>query len=79
MTVYNQATLTEAQRKLKDRPFKGNLTIAISGRVLSLEKNGVQVVMLLTLWANSVKMEAGFGRYSSVGYNPHSDGEAKDL
>jgi len=79
LTVYNKETLSEEQLKMKDRPFKGNLTIAINGRVLSIEKDGVQIIELLILWANSVKMEAGFGRYSVIGYNPHTDGEAKDM
>jgi hypothetical protein len=68
-------------KRLADMPFNGNITIAVADRPLQVEKslNGVEVIPLLDLWANSVKIEAGFGRYLKAHYNPAGDGEAKDL
>jgi hypothetical protein len=68
-------------KRLADMPFNGNITIAVADRPLPIEKslNGVEVIPLLDLWANSVKIEAGFGRYLKAHYNPTGDGEAKDL
>ena len=65
----------------KDMPFNGNLTIAVAEKPLELErsKDGVEVIPLLDLWANSFKIEAGFGRYLKPNYIPQTDGEAKDL
>lgn len=64
-----------------DLPYTGNLTIALGGTLKDIEKlpEGVQVLPLLDIWANSFKMEAGFGRYQQHGYVPERDGEAKDL
>ncbi|KAJ4361489.1 hypothetical protein N0V95_001826 [Ascochyta clinopodiicola] len=71
---------TANERKL-DMPFTGNLTIAVGEKLKSVEKSaeGVDVWPLLDLWANSYKIEAGFGRYMQLEYNATSDGEAKDL
>jgi hypothetical protein len=68
-------------KRIADMPFNGNITIAVADRPLQVEKslNGVEVIPLLDLWANSVKIEAGFGRYLKAHYNPTGDGEAKDL
>jgi hypothetical protein len=68
-------------KRIQDMPFNGNITIAVADRPLEVEKSlqGVEVIPLLDLWANSVKIEAGFGRYLKPNYNPASDGEAKDL
>jgi hypothetical protein len=70
----------EGQRG-KDMPFNGNLTIAVGEKPLDLEKavGGIEVIPLLDLWANSFKIEAGFGRYLKPNYQPTTDGEAKDL
>jgi hypothetical protein len=64
-----------------DLPFNGNLTIAVGDKPVDLERsvNGIEVVPLLDLWANSWKIEAGFGRYLKANYAPQTDGEAKDL
>jgi hypothetical protein len=64
-----------------DLPFNGNLTIAVGEKPIYLErsKNGIEVIPLLDLWANSWKIEAGFGRYLRAHYLPQTDGEAKDL
>jgi hypothetical protein len=64
-----------------DLPFNGNLTIAVGDKPTDLERlmNGVEVIPLLDLWANSWKIEAGFGRYLKANYLPQTDGEAKDL
>ncbi|KAF2832727.1 hypothetical protein CC86DRAFT_341404 [Ophiobolus disseminans] len=71
----------EEGRRSNDMPFNGNLTIAVGEKPLELEKNkhGIEVIPLLDLWANSWKIEAGFGRYSKKDYQPRADGEAKDL
>lgn len=80
LTVYNWTTLTVEQDGLmKDLPFKGNLTIAVSSHILPCEKNGIEMIFMLHVWANSIKMEAGFGRYQCINYQPLNDGEAKDL
>ncbi|KAJ4299341.1 hypothetical protein N0V90_004586 [Kalmusia sp. IMI 367209] len=65
----------------KNMPFQGNITIAVSRKILPAEKQlgWIDALPLLTTWANSVHIEAGFGRYSSAGYIPQRDGEAKDL
>jgi hypothetical protein len=57
------------------------LTIAVGDKPGEVEKSkgGVEVLPLLDLWANSFKIEAGFGRYLKNDYVPHTDGEAKDL
>jgi hypothetical protein len=78
-TFYDYNDLTDAQKLAREMPFKGNLTIALNSVVKPVEYRGVEVVELLVLWACSVKMEAGFGRYSHITYNPHTDGEAKDM
>lgn len=61
----------------------GNLTIAISNDITAAEKGekGVDIWPLLDFWANSDRIEAGFGRYSvsRPGYDAIRDGEAKDL
>ncbi|KAF2024521.1 hypothetical protein EK21DRAFT_78584 [Setomelanomma holmii] len=64
-----------------DMPFNGNLTIAVGDipRGNETRPDGIEVIPLLDLWANSFKIEAGFGRYMKVNYAPHTDGEAKDL
>ncbi|KAF2133894.1 hypothetical protein P153DRAFT_409189 [Dothidotthia symphoricarpi CBS 119687] len=71
---------TTGDRKL-DMPFTGNLTIAVgdNAKGLELDNLGVDVWPLLDIWANSWKIEAGFGRYMKAGYLPERDGEAKDL
>lgn len=65
----------------KNMPFQGNLTIAVSRQVLPVEKKQgwIDALPLLSTWANSVHIEAGFGRYSAAGYVPQRDGESKDL
>lgn len=67
--------------RTKDMPFNGNLTIAVGDKPGDVEKSkeGVEVLPLLDLWANSFKIEAGFGRYLKENYVPQTDGEAKDL
>ncbi|KAF1941089.1 hypothetical protein EJ02DRAFT_503754 [Clathrospora elynae] len=64
-----------------DMPFVGNLTIAVGDKPIDLERatGGVEVFPLLDIWANSFKIEAGFGRYLKANYVPETDGEAKDL
>lgn len=75
-----KALSTSHDRKA-DMPFTGNLTIAIGERIKGLEMTtkGVDVWPLLDIWANSLKIEAGFGRYLQVNYDATGDGEAKDL
>jgi len=65
----------------QDAHFTGNLTIAVGDKINATERGagGVDVSPLLDVWANSYRIEAGFGRYHSVGYVPEHDGEAKDL
>lgn len=65
----------------KNMPFRGNVTIAVSDKILPVEKTvgWVDMLSLLHTWANSAHIEAGFGRYSRRDYRPHVDGEAKDL
>jgi hypothetical protein len=62
-------------------PFDGNLTIAVADKPLSIEvtAEGTEIIQLLDIWANSHKIEAGFGRYLKKNYAPQTDGEAKDL
>lgn len=74
------AKLTNVSRR-QDMPFHGNLTIAVGDKTTVVEQSseGVEVVPLLDLWANSYRIEAGFGRYLKNNYNPAADGEAKDL
>lgn len=64
-----------------DMPFFGNLTIAIGENISKDERaaNGVDVWPFLSIWANSYKVEAGFGRYVQGTYDRTGDGEAKDL
>ena len=71
---------TSNDRKI-DMPFTGNLTIAVGDKVKEIEKaaDGVDVLPLLDIWANSFKIEAGFGRYMQAHYDATADGEAKDL
>jgi len=73
--------LDAAGNRGDDMPFNGNLTIAVSDKPLPLELSaeGVEVIQLLDIWANSHKIEAGFGRYLKKNYQPQTDGEAKDL
>ncbi|KAH8711819.1 hypothetical protein GQ44DRAFT_714238 [Phaeosphaeriaceae sp. PMI808] len=86
MTFYSNAPeevkkLVVAGANRVDMPFMGNLTIAIGEKVTKMEcgVEGVEVLPLLDLWANSIKVEAGFGRYVKARYIPQTDGEAKDL
>lgn len=64
-----------------DAPFVGNLTIAVGDKANDLERasDGIEVFPLLDIWSNSLKIEAGFGRYLKANYIPETDGEAKDL
>ncbi|KAG9185793.1 hypothetical protein G6011_07124 [Alternaria panax] len=64
-----------------DAPFVGNLTIAVGDKANDLERavDGIEVFPLLDIWSNSLKIEAGFGRYLKANYVPETDGEAKDL
>ena len=64
-----------------DMPFTGNLTIAVGDKIKDTEKtaDGIDVWPLLDIWANSFKVEAGFGRYLQAHYDATADGEAKDL
>lgn len=73
--------LFDGGQRGKDMPFNGNLTIAVGEKPNDMERSsaGVEVAPLLDLWANSFKIEAGFGRYLKAGYVPEQDGEAKDL
>jgi hypothetical protein len=73
--------LNDGGKRTKDMPFTGNLTIAVGEKPNDLERSvhGVEVIPLLDLWANSFKIEAGFGRYMKPNYVPQTDGEAKDL
>jgi hypothetical protein len=75
------AQLSSGAHRVKDMPFTGNLTIAVGDKANILEclTKGVEIVPLLDLWANSYKIEAGFGRYMKLQYVPENDGEAKDL
>ncbi|CAO2650229.1 Nn.00g015210.m01.CDS01 [Neocucurbitaria sp. VM-36] len=75
------AELGAPRERKTDLPFTGNLTIAIGEKVnqKELSPKGVEVFPLLDIWANSFKIEAGFGRYLKVHYVPERDGEAKDL
>ncbi|KAF2475578.1 uncharacterized protein BDR25DRAFT_382647 [Lindgomyces ingoldianus] len=59
----------------------GNVTIAVGDVVQEAEKveKGINIRPLLDMWANSHRIEAGFGRYMRVSYVPEVDGEAKDL
>ncbi|KAI4943323.1 hypothetical protein J4E91_009522 [Alternaria rosae] len=65
----------------EDAPFVGNLTIAVGDKPNELERagEGIEVFSLLDIWANSLKIEAGFGRYLKANYVAETDGEAKDL
>jgi hypothetical protein len=65
----------------KNMPFRGNITIAVSEKILPIEKTvgWIDALPLLMTWANSTHIEAGFGRYSRYDYRPQADGEAKDL
>jgi hypothetical protein len=71
---------TSNDRKI-DMPFTGNFTIAVGDKLKDVEKSadGVDVWPLLDIWANSFKIEAGFGRYMQAHYDATADGEAKDL
>lgn len=63
----------------------GNMTLAIGDNIRAAERGGIgsaggtDVWPLLNVWANSQRVEAGFGRYVRNHYNPSVDGEAKDL
>ncbi|KAF2119777.1 hypothetical protein BDV96DRAFT_642783 [Lophiotrema nucula] len=61
----------------------GNFTFALNKTVPDKEKYiGVDIWPALNMWANSGKVEAGFGRYMHQnlhGYDHLNDGEAKDL
>lgn len=75
------AKLTAMATRASDMPFIGNLTIA-AGHLLKKQERrpeGIEVFPLLDVWANSIKMEAGFGRYMNGRHVPETDGEAKDL
>lgn len=73
--------LSNANDRKLDMPFTGNLTIAVGDKIKDVEKTkeGVDVSPLLDLWANSFKIEAGFGRYMQAHYDATADDEAKDL
>ncbi|EOA87559.1 hypothetical protein ACJQWK_08192 [Exserohilum turcicum] len=75
------AKLAASERRKCDMPFVGNLTIAVSDVPTKLERRseGTELLPLLEIWANSIKMEAGFGRYMKEDYHAEIDGEAKDL
>lgn len=75
------AALGPAGSRSLDMPFTGNLTIAVGDKASAVErvKEGIDVFPLLDIWANSLKIEAGFGRYLKANYVPETDGEAKDL
>jgi hypothetical protein len=67
-------------------PFRGNLTVALSSTLKPCETGplGTDILPLLDVWANSERIEAGFGRYHDPNhdrgnYRPETDGEAKDL
>lgn len=70
-----------AGRRAEDASFNGNFTIAVAEKdtLRKYDDEGVEVFPLLDLWANSARIEAGFGRYAKVDYIPERDGEAKDL
>jgi hypothetical protein len=74
-------TLPTSKDRKVDMPFFGNLTIAIGDNVRKDEMaaDGVDVWPFLSIWANSYKIEAGFGRYVQGTYDRTGDGEAKDL
>ena len=74
-------TLSTSNDRKVDMPFTGNFTIAVGDKVKEIEKaaDGIDVWPLLDLWANSFKIEAGFGRYLQAHYDATVDGEAKDL
>ena len=74
------ALSTSKDRKV-DMPFFGNLTIALGDRIKKIEMaaDGVDIWPFLCIWANSYKIEAGFGRYVQGPYDRTGDGEAKDL
>ncbi|KAL6707241.1 hypothetical protein ACN47E_004229 [Coniothyrium glycines] len=85
-TFYAEASATIAAlpppgSRLNDAPFTGNLTIAVAEKSELKGKTtaGVEIYPLLDIWANSYKIEAGFGRYLKANYVPETDGEAKDL
>lgn len=71
---------TSKDRKV-DMPFTGNLTIAIGDKIRKFEMaaDGVDVWPFLSIWANSYRIEAGFGRYVQATRDATVDGEAKDL
>jgi hypothetical protein len=73
--------LAMQQVRKADLPYSGNITIAIGDKVKRAEASieGVEVLPLLDIWANSFRIEAGFGRYVREFYVPFRDGEAKDL
>ena len=79
--TYALGELAAAGERESDMPFVGNLTIAVGDRPNEIEQSqqGVEIVPLLNIWANSFKIEAGFGRYLKAHYVPEADGEAKDL
>lgn len=64
-----------------DLPYYGNLTIAVGNNLKDAEMTaeGINVLPLLDLWANSCRIEAAFGRYMDPYYRAHIDGKAKDL
>ncbi|KAF2998217.1 hypothetical protein E8E13_005256 [Curvularia kusanoi] len=64
-----------------DLPFSGNVTIAIGDDIKASgdPSPGIDLLPFLDIWANSYKIEAGFGRYLQNSYNATMDGEAKDL
>lgn len=64
-----------------DLPFSGNITIAVGDNIKKAEASleGIDALPLLDVWANSFRIEAGFGRYIKEIYVPMRDGEAKDL
>jgi hypothetical protein len=59
----------------------GNMTVALPHRISPAEKDkhGINVWPMLNIWANSTRLEAGFGRHGYTGYDSHRDGEAKDM
>ncbi|CBY01485.1 hypothetical protein LEMA_P002720.1 [Plenodomus lingam JN3] len=75
------ATIAAPGVRKQDLSYTGNLTIAVSDRPNMMERgaHGIDIFPLLDIWANSWKIEAGFGRYMKARYYPEADGEAKDL
>ncbi len=65
----------------KDIQYTGNITIALGKDATKLESHpdGIDILHVLDIWANSYRVETGFGRYRMGFYDGQRDGEAKDL